>query len=166
MVLMKEKRYKRPAGEMARFFFQSVYVDTDDCILWPYGTSHNGYGKMYWNKKHYHVHRLACILVHGEPTIDRAVAAHGPCHNKLCFNPKHISWKSTKENMGDKKRDGTLLYGEMAHRAKLTTSEVIEIRERYQYGNITHAKLAVEYEVSKSSITELLQGKTWKHLLP
>lgn len=55
--------------------------------------------------------------------------------------------------------------GEKCPRSILKNNQVIEIRDKYQYGVITQSMLAREFGVSKSTIKNILSGRQWKHLL-
>jgi len=46
--------------------------------------------------------------------------------------------------------------------AKLTSSQVIQIRERYAVGNISQRALAQEYGVTNGAINFVVHGRTWK----
>ena len=48
--------------------------------------------------------------------------------------------------------------------SKLTTSEVLEIRERYHKGKITYAALAEEYNVSSTAIKNIIKRISYKHI--
>ena len=50
---------------------EAVLSETDDCILWPYGSDQHGYGRVRWDGKQQRTHRLVCRLVHGDPPPDR-----------------------------------------------------------------------------------------------
>jgi DNA-binding XRE family transcriptional regulator len=50
--------------------------------------------------------------------------------------------------------------------SKLTGEQVIEIRERYATERgLSQPMLAREYDVSKNTISNILNGTTWRHLL-
>ena len=56
------------------------------------------------------------------------------------------------------------LRGEAHPRAKLTNEEVIKIRELYSMGFSTNV-ISRNFKVSKWNIQEIVDEKTWKHLL-
>lgn len=152
-------------GEPVRFYLATVQLDTDECILWPYGKDTIGYGVIFWEGKGRKVHRIACEQAYGPPPEPEMDAAHGPCNNRLCFNPKHLSWKTRKDNVHDRFRDGTMLLGEQVNTSKLTESQVLEIRLRYKTGAISYRDLASEYGVKHNAIGRILREETWKHLV-
>ena len=46
----------------------------------------------------------------------------------------------------------------------LTENEVREIRTRYASGGATHRGLAREFGIGRSTVNQILQNRTWKHL--
>jgi group I intron endonuclease len=54
--------------------------------------------------------------------------------------------------------------GEKAHQHKLTEPEVLEIRSTYVPWEISRQKLADKYGVSRSSIQNIIERTTWRHL--
>jgi hypothetical protein len=56
------------------------------------------------------------------------------------------------------------LRGEAHPRAKLTTKQVIEIRELHGMGFSTNV-ISRNFKVSKWNIESIVRGKSWKHLL-
>lgn len=88
------------------FLDAAVSSTTDDCILWPYAKTGGGYGSYLVDGKHWKAHAwvLAQLV---PPPFDGAICRHGPCHNRLCVNPRHLSWGTHWDNHQDRKRDGT-----------------------------------------------------------
>jgi group I intron endonuclease len=72
----------------------------------------------------------------------------------------HFYGKTHTEEVKEKFR------GENNKTAKLTASQVIEIREKYGTGNYSQQQLANEYGVSREQIGRIVRGVDWKHLLP
>jgi sugar (pentulose or hexulose) kinase len=54
--------------------------------------------------------------------------------------------------------------GENQHSAKLTESNVRDIRRRYASGGISYQRLADEYGVTQRAIICVVQRITWKHI--
>jgi len=140
-------------------FLATVGIETDDCIVWPYRL-HRGYG-MLGNER---VHVLACERTHG-PRPTGMVACHGPCHNRACYNQRHVSWGTSKQNADDRSRDGTKIVGELHARSKLADTEVLSIRDSYASGRLSQQKLASRYGVSQVMISKIILEKKWRHLL-
>lgn len=55
--------------------------------------------------------------------------------------------------------------GIVHHSAKLTEADVNEIRARYSDGGITQQELSEQFGITISGICNIINGKTWKHLL-
>lgn len=75
------------------YFDDHVGIETDECILWPFGVDKDGYGVLPVNRR---VHRVACELAHGSRPGGMEVG-HS-CHNPGCFNSRHLSWLTHLEN--------------------------------------------------------------------
>lgn len=132
--------------------------ETDDCILWPYAKS-KGYGKFtVGGVRHYvHVHALERTV---GPAPDGMVARHGPCHDPACFNPRHLMWGTRIQNQGDRRRDGTAPIGSAHPAAKLSESDVLEIRA----SDVPGVDLAHRYEVKVTTIYAVRRRQTWRHI--
>jgi hypothetical protein len=93
--------------------WQLAAVETDDCVLWPFGTS-SGYGIInFWNVGGLprRTHVLVCERYHGPRPDDRPFTLHS-CREKRCVNPRHLRWGTALENMRDQYADGTRVMGE------------------------------------------------------
>lgn len=149
-------------GEAAAYFLAHADDITNDCITWPYSTYGNGYGYFWLDDHHQSVHVLACERHYG-PRPQGLLALHAPviCHNRLCFNWRHLSWRTPSDNNADMILDETNSIGERHGQARLTWEIVNEARSRYAAGDITHRELAEEYGVSRDAITAAISGRTW-----
>ena len=105
--------------------FMDSIPDTDECVVWPFNKTPVGYGKITRDKKSLLVHRLVCEHRNGPPKPGQC-AAHS-CGNPSCVNPKHLDWKSHKENCADKVLHGTQQYGEKLYNASLTNEKAIQV---------------------------------------
>lgn len=107
------------------------------------------------------VHAVVCTAFHG-PRPEGAIVRHldgNPDNN----HADNLRWGTSKENEDDKLRHGRRLQGERHHQAKLTETQVFDIRSRPFYRGIGQ-DLAREYGVSESSISGIRKGKSWGHL--
>ncbi len=48
--------------------------------------------------------------------------------------------------------------------ARLTASQVTNIRQTYSEGHTTYLRLSEEYDVAPGTISAILRGRTWTHL--
>lgn len=88
-------------------------------------------------------------------------AAHGPCHNRQCVNPHHVTFKSAAENAQDRVRDGTHNAGERNGMAKITDVERAEIKRLYAGGRYTQQELGKQFEITQSGVSRIVNAPTW-----
>jgi len=92
-------------------------------------------------------------------------------HKKLCTNHKdgdktnnrcgNIEWVTKGENNTHAHATGLMPDVEKSHLAKLTWSDVESIRKGYEHGS-TEKELVKLYEVSRQTISRVINYKTWK----
>ena len=131
------------------------------CLEW---TAHKrrGYGSIKHEGKLKYAHRLSYELFVG-PVPKGALVCHR-CDNPACIEPSHLFTGSTLDNVRDKVRKGRQPRGEQINTAKLSESQVREIRKRYSQGGHTHHTLAAEYGVTYGLIGHITTGRIWKHV--
>ena len=154
------KRTRAKPGEARAFILKAFASDTDNCIIWPFALSPDGYayaGKLDGSGSGL-VSREVCKECHG-PGFANAEAAH-LCRTPACINPKHLCWKTAKENTADRKVHGTENTGTQNGHSKLTWDQVSQIR--LAKGLKTQKQLGLEFGVSASVICQILNGKIWK----
>ena len=133
----------------------------DSCILWPFGLA-NGYAHFALDGKSVRVHRHVLLAV-CEPPAGGLMAAHGPCHERRCINPLHLSWKTAAENAADRIRDGSAAYGQRNGSSKLTVKQVKRIRSLADAGK-TYTQISKSFSVHESTIRRVAHGQLWPHL--
>jgi hypothetical protein len=146
-------------------FYRNVVLqyDGNECLIWPFGKSGNGYGSFNLGGTRGSVHRKVCEEVYGRPPTHNHEAAHS-CGNGHggCVAKRHLSWKTTAENQADRVQHDTHRRGERSHFAKLTEIEVREILSLK--GTETNSAIARRYGVSQPTISEIQSGKSWSWL--
>lgn len=152
-----------PLREQQAFYLTNVDRETDECIIWPYSLHDFGYGQVYFDGKKEKVHRLSYLRHHGPPPTGKPEAGHRPiiCHTPACFNGCHLRWISRKQQALDRKADGTFISGAEHINAKLTWDQVNTIRQLYNQGGVTQAKLALTYEISQSKIWKIVTFQSY-----
>lgn len=146
------------------------HVETSkrECLLWPFFVDRTtGYGRISMKtpgggSKSGSAHRYMCELSKGPPPSRRHQAAHA-CGNKQCVNPRHLSWKTQKQNEADKLIHGTATRGVRSGAAKLTAEDVVAIRGAT---GVTQKALAERYGVSRGHIAALRSGRFWPDIQP
>lgn len=150
-------------GTAIKWLKNAIITESNKCIEWPFSRQPKGYGTVVYNGKTMTAHRVALIL-HSGVNPSNMEAAHLPlvCHNRSCINPRHLRWATPKENSADMKVDNTLYtaIGEEHHKAKLTESDVINIRRDTR----KVSEIATEYNMSTVNIYAIKNRKIWKHI--
>lgn len=119
------------------------------------------------NPRPYRVHRLVADAFLG-PRPAWADTRHGP-GGRQDNRAVNLSYGTRTDNENDKKRDGTFNHGgspcgETNQNAKLVEQDVIYIRQAYAQGT-TQTALAEIYGVKQATVSQIVRGKTWRHLL-
>ena len=149
-------------GERLKLFWDSV-EKTETCWLWKLAKNEDGYGRVSIKHKQYNAHRISLELHLARPLRDgfRALhESHDICGNRHCVNPAHLREGTMKENMIDRVKDGTSSHGTGSGCAKLTDTQVYDIRADTR----PTALVASEYNVALSTIIRIRSRKTWSHL--
>ena len=128
------------------------------CWIWTRCLG-NGYGYVGFEGRTRKASRLVLRWYTGE-SGDGLDAAHGPCNNRACVHPLHLSWKTRKENMADMARDGTSTRGERSGTALLTRAQVRVIRRDTRVQRV----VAKSYGVSQATVSLIKSGRRWAWL--
>lgn len=151
-----------------KFFSKVTGRPGKGCWLWT-GYLKDGYGKAssfsglaYAYLGEYMAHRISWALHKGPVPKGLQVLHH--CDIRNCVNPDHLYLGTNKDNVGDRVSRGRTAHnsGEKHGRHKLTWKQVLEIRKNYIPRKITRESLAARYCVSKSQISAVLSGRSWR----
>jgi hypothetical protein len=144
-------------------FFKKVRV-TPGCWLWTAALV-DGYGAfkikssdLKW--KTAKAHRVSYAFYFGNPG-DLFVMHR--CDNPGCVNPDHLELGTNADNMRDMAEKGRSTKGSRQHKAKLHEQDIPQIRARAQSGDRL-TDIALDYGVSKSSISKANIGVHWSHV--
>ncbi|NJA56698.1 HNH endonuclease [Streptomyces sp. NEAU-H3] len=135
------------------------------CWIWTGAINQAGYGKLRANKKWSSAHRRSYEMHYGS-IPDGAFVCHR-CDTPSCIRPDHLFAGTAAQNTGDmfqKRRaacQGAL--GEQNSHHKLTDDQVLTIRARFHRGELIR-HLAAEYGLTVGSISNIVNGRTWKHI--
>lgn len=167
----------RPLEDLKEKFWRRVEMNQSPEICWEWKGSkykNTGYGQISHAHKNLKSHRLSYEL-HKDKIPEGMLVFH-TCDNQSCVNPNHLFLGSWKDNVQDmikkgRRRDSR---GEKNGLTKLTDQQVREIREKYKLNKITgrylrkeysNFKLAKEYGITQSIISEIINYKRWKHVI-
>ena len=149
---------------------------SNECWLWKASCDSYGYGHISVEKMMVKSHRLSWELTHGP--IPCGLYVLHKCDNPKCVNPEHLFLGTALDNARDRdkkgrgacgKRNGrftspeTTPRGESHHKAKLSESDIVEIRKLLVDG-VSHRKLGVMFGVTHATIGAIHRRKTWAHL--
>jgi hypothetical protein len=148
--------------DITKFNMSSVTV-FDGCHEWIRGKDKSGYGMFYANGKTYKAHRVAYFMNKGDPS--ELCVCHS-CDNPSCVNPSHLFLGTVQDNNQDRHNKGRSKNkptpGEAHNMAKLSNEDVLYIRSSL---DCLQKDLASRYKVSVPTISNIQNGKTWKHIL-
>lgn len=74
----------------------------------------------------------------------------------------NLQWGTPEENNNDKIAHGTWIHGEAQWKAKLRSSDIQSVRDRYAAGE-SISSIARSLGVSRTGVGHVVHGRTWKH---
>jgi hypothetical protein len=140
--------------DVATFWSRVAGSTQFQCWLWTGRANDHGYGRF----KDTMAHRVAYELVKGP--IPAGLVVRHRCDNPPCCNPAHLEVGTPADNSKDAVQRGRLARGPRHGNTKLTESEVLQIRANPDRQTVT--ALAERYAVSKSTISYIRSGRSWK----
>jgi len=158
-------------------FWKRVRITADDkCWVWQGAKTSSGYGNLTWHGLHVQAHRVAYFLTYGNIALLTKFRREGvarryrrfvlhTCDNRLCCNPKHLFLGSMRANLLDAYAKGRKIQPKSTHiNAKLTSTQVREIRRRYDMGEATQVQLAKAHHVTQRTISLIVRRETYKDI--
>jgi hypothetical protein len=141
-------------GDAQSFIEKAVRWNSDNCLIWPFYRSPNGYAQATINGRPRSVHKYVCERVNGKPK--RGMEAAHTCENGSggCVGGSHLEWQTHAQNMSTAK----MRKGEQHHNAKLTIAQVNKIRSSTKAVSV----LSNEYGVSKRHILRIKHRNSWR----
>jgi hypothetical protein len=166
--------------ELRAWFFNQRTTNDQGCWEWTGVRIKDGYGMLSVKGQRFLAHRYALGLHLGRPIMPSIEVRH-ICHNPPCFNPEHLEEGTHQQNMTDmviaeRQARGRNLaerltgvphptaQGEGNGRAKLTSIQVLEIHALEN--SMSRSDIAKRYNVSKTAINGIVNGTTWKNVMP
>lgn len=147
-----------PTAEQ-RFWKYVNKKSNNKCWNWIGTCIKNGYGQIGIKDKMIKAHRFSWILHFGGIPEDLCVLHK--CNNPRCTNPNHLELGDQKKNMQYKTECNRQARGEKNGKSKLTGEEVKEIKE----SGLTKKELSKRYNIHRTTIGDILNNKTWRHII-
>jgi hypothetical protein len=159
----------KPKGRKARPLADRFWAKVDkdgpvvrpelgSCWIWTAASCGRGYGHIRGEGdragKFLVAHRLSWELCHGEVPTDVGVLHR--CDNRACVRPDHLFLGTQADNQRD------MSLKERQPNRKLTSVGVLQIRRLHSDGTPITA-LADRYSVSKTTVSEVVTHKRWRH---
>ena len=143
---------------LAERFWEKV-DKSGECWIWTDYVNPSGYGQF----GKVLAHRLSWELANGRPLGPGKWALHH-CDNRPCVRPEHLYEGTAKDNMRDASQRGRLWSprGEDHPSSKLTTSDVMEIRELA--GKATYRSVATQFGISQALVYAIWKRQRWTHI--
>lgn len=137
-----------------RFWDKVTVPGPDECWTWKGGLDSKGYGRFWYQGRMVQAHRLAWRAAHGmKPIAERLFVCHA-CDNKSCVNPAHLFLGTNADNQLDATRKGRMAR-------KLTWAVVEKLRDMWEAG-YTQADLARLFHMGTSTVSQIVNKKTWR----
>ena len=146
-------------NDKERFWSKVDIKSEEECWEWKESTNSDGYGNFSIgdreNQQKLFAHRVAKTLSMGKDIEEGKLVLHA-CDNPPCCNPEHLFVADHQTNMDDMvaKDRSAISFG----RAKIDWDVVDYIRN----SDIPGSQLSKELDLSKGSISDIRNNKTWK----
>ena len=125
--------------------------------IWLQSISKYGYGKCRLEGNRLGAHVVSWIAFNKTPVPAGLMVLHKCKQRRNCVNPEHLYVGTAKDNMADKKKDGT---DKLKNNTSDEKAELIMISK----GKGTVNERAIQFSVSESIIRSIDSGKTFKLL--
>lgn len=111
----------------------------------------NGYGSVSVNRRPYRAHRFYWEQVNGP--LPKGLELDHLCRVRQCVNPAHLEAVTHPENV------------QRGASAKLTPSDVRQIRELLTAGAVKQVEIARRFGVTQGTICDIKKGRKWSSVI-
>lgn len=148
-------------------FYKKVTIpkdkNLDDCWKWNGPYDEKGHGMFNIGKRTSHAHRMLYELIHG--TIEKGLVIRHKCDNPQCVNLNHLEKGTQADNIRDRNIRNRTAKGSK-HGMSILNEQDIEnmIEDILNYEFYSVKSCAEYYDISSTTVYDILIGKTWKHI--
>jgi hypothetical protein len=143
--------------------FWSRVTKTDSCWLYQ-DIGRYGYGLFPFKGRTFRAHCFIWEQTHG-PIPHGFFVCHD-CDVPACVRPDHLFLGTPAQNSADMVAKGRSAKGSRIGISRLTERQVEEIKRQLPGRFGTQSRLARQYGVSESAISQIANGHTWRHVGP
>lgn len=149
-------------GQLAQRLWRSV-TKSEACWEWTGARTTAGYGHFQFLCRHYYAHRLSYEIAFG--AVPSGMVICHRCDNPKCVRPEHLFLGTHADNARDKVEKNRHVLPMLARArhpsAKLSESDVAEMRRRHTEDGTSGAALGRLFGVSTSQACNILRGDSW-----
>ncbi|MDD5064964.1 MAG: HNH endonuclease signature motif containing protein [Phycisphaerae bacterium] len=141
-----------------------IYPELGNCfICTSHSRSQKGYPLYWWDKQSSHMSRFIWEQCFG--TIPEGMQVLHACDVPTCINPEHLFLGTNMDNVQDKmskhRHKNNTPKGEKHWWVKITK----EIAAKIYSENGSQYKIALKYDVSQSTVSDIKRGVRWKEAI-
>lgn len=142
-------------------FWSNVRIYPNGCWVWKGRPGKKGYGSFSLLGKQLYAHVVSWILTH-QWKRGNLLVLH-TCDVRMCVRPDHLFRGTSKDNSQDMVNKGRVCRGDLHPHAVLSGKAINIIKSEFEPGN--GMVLAKRFGVSRSAITHVIHGRSWKHII-
>lgn len=151
--------HRKPGLVTKEYLLSCCKIDpTTGCWVWQKGKSAGGYGAIRENNRIALAHRRAYELWVG--SIPDGLFVCHKCDNPPCFNPDHLFLGTDQDNQDDCYKKGRMPLGPDRPNAKLSPSQIKEIRA----SAATLQELSKTYGVGQTTLFRVRNYITYRNV--
>jgi len=158
----RSTKIKKEKPTIAEIIKSKSVSGNGGCINWIGYKIKSGYGRITISRTQHLAHRLSWQINIGP--IPNGIDVLHKCDNPSCVNHKHLFLGTHKENMKDMKEKNRSCAGEKHPKRKLSNKQVLQIRDMYKTGNLTHLDISKKFGIARSGVSRIINKKLWRHI--
>jgi hypothetical protein len=134
----------------------------DGCIHGIGTVSRRGYYKGAFNGTSTNQHAITRAIYEGlDATPEDLQASHGPCNDRGCVNPHHISFATAASNQQDRLRDGTSNRQDGDYGEPMTEQMAVLIYRLAWSTTLTMKQIAEHCNTHVGQVNNIKHGLSW-----